>query len=199
MSAKERLGAIYWEDRYQMNKIGWDMGAVSSPLKAYIDQLPQKDLRILIPGGGNAYEAEYLHHLGFDNVTVVDLAASPLKNLQQRCPTFLAEHVIQEDFFAHAGQYDLILEQTFFCAINPNMRSSYVDKMGELLLPGGKLVGVLFNIPLNADKPPHGGHEQEYQPLFSKRFDFNTWAPCINSHPARQGSEWWMNMKRKQD
>lgn len=31
-----------------------------APLKVYFDQLTNKDLKILIPGGGNSHEAEYL-------------------------------------------------------------------------------------------------------------------------------------------
>jgi hypothetical protein len=43
----------YWEERYLKNEIGWDIGAVSTPLKEYIDQLTNKACRILIPGAGN--------------------------------------------------------------------------------------------------------------------------------------------------
>jgi hypothetical protein len=46
------------------NETGWDLGQVSPPLKAYIDQLTDKNLRILIPGCGNSYEAEYLLEKG---------------------------------------------------------------------------------------------------------------------------------------
>ena len=50
----------YWTNRYQNNDAAWDLGAPSGPLKEYIDQLNNKELHILIPGAGNAYEAEYL-------------------------------------------------------------------------------------------------------------------------------------------
>lgn len=39
----------------------------------------------------------------------------------------------------------VLMEQTFFCAINPSLRKDYVAKMHELLAPNGKLVGVLFD------------------------------------------------------
>ena len=54
---KERA---YWSKRYKEERTGWDIGFPSLPLKTYIDQLENKDLKILIPGAGNAYEAEYL-------------------------------------------------------------------------------------------------------------------------------------------
>ena len=43
----------YWEERYQKQDTGWDIGTISTPLKEYIDQLTDKKCRILLPGAGN--------------------------------------------------------------------------------------------------------------------------------------------------
>ena len=64
----------FWSSRYQEGRIGWDIGYASTPLKMYIDQLKNKDLKILIPGAGNAYEAEYLYGRGFKNIFVLDIS-----------------------------------------------------------------------------------------------------------------------------
>ncbi len=66
------LSANAWDNRYLNNDIGWDLGAVSTPLKVYFEQLENKEIKILIPGGGNSYEAAYLFENGFKNVFVVD-------------------------------------------------------------------------------------------------------------------------------
>ena len=73
----------FWTNRYQENRTGWDIGYPSTPLKEYFDQLDNKALKILIPGAGNAYEAEYLWQQGFKNVHVLDISEIPLKALQQ--------------------------------------------------------------------------------------------------------------------
>ena len=73
----------YWSNRYKNNEIQWDMGMVSPPIKSFIDQLSDKNLHILIPGCGNAYEAQYLFEKGFANTQVVDLAKLPLENLKK--------------------------------------------------------------------------------------------------------------------
>ena len=52
-------------------------------------------------------------------------------------------NVILGDFFEHTGQYDLIIEQTFFCAIDPKLREKYVAQSSALLKPSGKIIGVL--------------------------------------------------------
>jgi transcriptional antiterminator Rof (Rho-off) len=186
------LDRNYWETRYHTDETGWDLGGPSTPLKEYLDQLSDKDHHILIPGGGRAWEAEYAHRLGFRKVFVIDLTDAPFKDLLQRCPDFPKEHLIVGDFFQHQGLYDRILEQTFFCALDPSLRERYVAHMHTLLKPGGRLVGVLFNDTLNADRPPFGGSKAEYEPLFRRHFEHFTLEPCHNSIAPRAGRELWL-------
>ncbi len=192
-----KLDEAYWTEKYHSGKMGWDIGYPSTPIKEYIDQLGNKSLRILIPGAGNGYEAEYLYSEGFTNVTVIDLSRLPLERLLARCPGLKKSQLIHGDFFDHVGEYDLILEQTFFCALEPVLRPQYINKMQSLLAGGGKLVGVLFNIVLNNDRPPYGGSEEDYLPLFEKRFILNVFEECYNSIPPRQGSELFINCTSK--
>jgi hypothetical protein len=178
----------YWEERYQKGEIGWDVGAISTPLKEYIDQLTDKNLKILIPGAGNGYEFDYLITNGFKNVFVVDIAASPLKNIAERNPEFTS-NLIHSDFFALNKRFDLVLEQTFFCAIPPTMRSDYATKMQEILHPKGKIAGLLFDFPLTTEGPPFGGSTEEYLELFSDNFTIKTLEKAHNSIKPRQNKE----------
>lgn len=192
-----QLDATYWHQRYADHDAPWDLGGPSTPLATYLDGLADNDLRILIPGAGRAYEAEYAHRLGFRNVFPMDLTGAPFEDLLQRCPTFPREHLLVGDFFAHQGSYDIILEQTFFCALDPALRERYVAHMHALLNPGGKLVGVLFNIPLNADRPPFGGSVTEYASLFRKHFHKVSLEPCRNSIKPRAGNEVWLSAEKE--
>ena len=194
--------AQFWQQRYEQDSIGWDMGQVSPPLKAYIDQLPEsaKDQAILVPGAGNAYEVSYLHEQGFTNVTLVDFASAPIEAFAERHPDFPAEHLICADFFDLSDeqyQFDWVFEQTFFCAINPARRDEYVEKMAALLKPKGQLVGLLFDKDFGRQEPPFGGTKQEYQQRFATHFDIDIMEPSDNSHPARQGSELFIKMRVK--
>ncbi len=191
------LSPSYWNNRYHTNDFSWDLGVVSSPLKAYFDQLKNRALKILIPGAGNAYEAEYLHLQGFKNVFVLDFASEPLLHIKERIPSFNSEHLIHNDFFEHSGQYDLIIEQTFFCAIHPSLRKRYVLHMLQLLKPGGKLAGVLFDDRLHTDKPPFGGSMDEYNPLFFPDFQKLYFDPCCNSIKPRAGRELFILLQKK--
>ncbi|MFY7670714.1 methyltransferase [Tenacibaculum sp. MEBiC06402] len=183
----------YWSQRYNENNTGWDLGAPSPPLQNYIDQITDRSLKILIPGAGNSYEAEYLFNNGFTNVHVLDIANEPLTAFAKRNPKFPLEQLHENDFFEFEGQFDLILEQTFFCSFPPlpETRKAYAKKMHELLKPNGKLVGLWFNFPLTGDMEnrPFGGNMQEYLSYFSSYFKVQTFEPCYNSIPPRQGNE----------
>jgi methyl halide transferase len=191
------LSADFWNSKYKTSQIGWDLGQVSPPLKAYFEQLTNKEVRILIPGGGNSYEAEWLFQNGFHNVFVVDLSEIALKNIQQRISHFPISQLIFGNFFDINDSFDLIVEQTFFCAIHPDLRANYAKKMHELLHPKGKLVGLLFDAVLNENHPPFGGNQKEYLEYFQPYFDIHKLEPCHNSFHNRQGMELFFIFEKK--
>ena len=191
------LNRDFWENRYATSQTGWDIGAVSTPIKSYIDQLENINLTILIPGAGNAYEAEYLFKNGFKSVTVIDIAVKPLQNLKVRVTEFPKNQLIQTDFFDFKGHFDLIIEQTFFCALHPSLREKYVLKMNQLLKSKGKLIGLLFDFKLTEDGPPFGGSFDEYQSLFEPYFTVKKMERCHNSIPPRQDNELFFIFEKK--
>lgn len=191
------LSEDFWENKYKTNKIGWDLGVISPPLKTYFDQLTNKDLKILIPGGGNSYEAEYLFNNGFKNVYVVDLSETALHNIKNRVPGFPSSQLIHANFFDLDDTFDLIIEQTFFCAIDPHLRSKYALKMNHLLTDNGKLVGLLFDAKLNEDHPPFGGNKEEYISYFKPYFTMDIFTKCYNSYHNRQEMELFVKFTKK--
>ncbi len=181
--------ASFWSDKYKNNSTGWDVGHASTPIKTYIEQLRNKERSILIPGCGNSYEAELLHHLGFTNVFVLDIAKEPLENFSKRVPHFPKAHLLHTNFFNLEQQFDLILEQTFFCALHPSQRLQYVQKMYQLLHKKGRLAGLLFDFPLTEEGPPFGGNKEEYVQIFSPYFTIKTMALAYNSIESRRDRE----------
>lgn len=193
----EFLSADFWQQRYEEGTTGWDMGTVSPPLKAFIDTLQNKDLRILIPGCGNAWEARYLVEQGFTNITVIDIAIAPVEALKASLGEEGAKSctVVHGDFFTHEATYDLIIEQTFFCALDPVLRENYVQHMHTLLAPDGLLAGVLFRTHFEKPGPPFGGTIEEYTDRFAGKFEILTMELCRNSHPGRQDNELFIRLK----
>lgn len=184
------LSKDYWNNRYAENATGWNIGKISTPLKGYIDQLTNKSCSILIPGGGNGHEAIYLAENGFTDITIVDfspIAIASLENIIEQ-NSISSIQLICADFFELIGSYDLIIEQTFFCALDPQLRAAYIKKMAALLRPNGKLVGLLFNTDFKVS-PPFGGKLSDYQEQFSKHFEIIKMEPCYNSIAPRAGNE----------
>ncbi len=170
----------YWDQRYHEKKLGWDIGSISTPLKEYIDQLPRKDLNILVPGAGYGYEAGYLYEQGFKAVYALDISEKPLAGFQERHPHFPKDKLLVSDFFElQRSGFDLILEQTFFCALLPGDRERYVIKMHQLLAEGGILAGLFFDFPLTEKGPPFGGDMEMYSALFTPLFSYQKIRTCV--------------------
>ena len=134
------------------------------------------------------------------NVTLVDFAPAPIEAFATRYPNFPTEQLICADFFelsSNQYQFDWVLEQTFFCAINPQRRDEYVQQMARLLKPKGELVGLLFDKDFGHTHPPFGGDKEEYEQRFKSHFDIEIMEPCYHSHPARQGSELFIKLRAR--
>lgn len=193
-----KLDDEYWSNRYNEKTSFWDTGAITNPLKNYIDQLTSKNIAILIPGCGNSYEAEYLLEKGFTNITLIDLSTSLCNALTKKFSQISASaiKIICSDFFEHQGKYDLIIEQTFFCALDVSLRPDYAIKINELLNENGKLVGLLFNKQFDSN-PPFGGDKTAYQRLFEPLFIIDIMKDCYNSHPKRMGHELFIKLRKR--
>jgi len=194
---EEQFNAAYWQQRYESGQTGWDAGGITPPLKEYFDQLQNKDIQVLIPGCGHAYEAEYLFRQGFKQVYIADVAAAPLQAFARRVPDFPKEHLLQQDFFALQEQYDLLVEQTFFCALKPELRPDYARQSAALLKPGGILMGLLFDTTFAHAGPPFGGSREEYRSYFETYYAFLRFKAATNSITPRQGRELFIELQKK--
>ncbi len=194
------LDKDYWKDRWQTGATPWDSGEATAPIRAFVDSLVQKktdrSLRILIPGAGSGHEAVYFYQHGFYNITVCDWAEEAIAKLKKQLPQLKETQLIVGDFFALKGTFDMIIEQTFFCAIDPVLRPKYVQKCFELLDTEGSIFGVLFNQKFPFSGPPFGGTEAEYRSYFEPFFDILSMSDCQNSIKPRAGTELWINFKK---
>ncbi len=193
------LSKEYWEKRYEEGTTSWDVGTITLPLKEYCDQIENKQIRILIPGAGNGYEVDYLFANGFTNIWVIDYASAPLNAIAKRLPQFPKEHLLQINFFDFSPdtKFDLILEQTFFCALDPKLRSLYAERMHKLLNSKGKLAGLLFQFPLTEVGPPFGGSSGEYKALFEPFFTIKKLETAYNSILPRENKELFFIFEKK--
>jgi len=176
-----------WEQRYRDQNTPWTLNQVSPPIKAYFDQYKLTG-KILIPGCGTGFEAQYLYDLGYD-VYVLDISQTAIETFKTKFPNFPEDRIYCQDFFDHHQNYDLILEQTFFCALLPELRKNYVEQTSKLLSNNGKLIGLFFEGEGKDTKPPFKLPMETYKTLFKTKFITQNIEPCYNSIKPRQGSE----------
>lgn len=185
----------YWASRWENGQTGWDIGGPAPAIIQYFKNFEPKTIAILIPGCGNAYEAQALWEMGFRNITIIDIVAEKAIELQEKFKN-TGIKVIHSDFFLHQGQYDYIIEHTFFCSLHVPMRTAYAQKMASLLKDGGKLVGLLFNREFEGTEPPFGGNIEEYTDLFHPYFQEVMIAAAENSILPRKGSEVFIKLQK---
>ena len=183
----------FWEHRYEKGEIGWDLGAETPVFKTISEKL--KPGKVCILGCGNGYDAISFSKKGF-SVTAVDFAKTPINNLQIAARSLsLSIETIKKDIFDlipdYSSQFDYIIEQTCFCAIDPRKRQQYSNLVHDLLKVGGKLIGLWM--PLDKDiidgGPPFGVKENEIKKLFSTKWKITEDCFPTQSIEARKGRE----------
>jgi SAM-dependent methyltransferase len=192
-----KLNKEFWKEKYRLEDTPWDAGSATTPITTFIDGLEDKNLKILIPGVGNGHEFEYLYNKGFKNIYALDITEEPLVNIKRKLPELPEKYLILQDFFQLTGSFDLILEQTFFCALAPDLRPLYAKKINEILTQKGQLAGVLFDFPLTESGPPYGGDISEYIRLFEPFFKIKTLERCYNSIKPRKDKEIFIHFYKK--
>ncbi len=180
----------YWDKRYLNGNTPWTLNRVAPPLQYYFETIrPPKDLKILIPGAGSSPEAMFLYENGYKNVFVLDISELAISEFEGKYPEFPKANIIHGDYFDHTEGYDLIVEQTFFCALPLAIRKQYVFHTKQILVLGGKLIGLFFQGEFNGEGPPFRASKLEYEELFQEQFRISKIEECYNSIPPRQGSE----------
>ena len=190
------LDEQYWNERHEKADTPWKIDVASPALTQYIDQIEDRTKSILIPGAGHYFEAAYLLEKGFTDITICDISHFAIEKIKSALPESPAIKYYTGDFFELEGSFDLILEQTFFCALNTDLRSQYLDKMVELLSQNGTLAGLLFASHFKKDGPPFGGDIEEYKTLFGKKLYILSIDMCYNSIVPRQGNELFFICKK---
>jgi len=192
-----------WEGMYEAGEDRWDIGGASPPLVAVLGRGEvEPPGRALVPGCGRGHDARLLAERGFEAVGV-DFAAAPIREARALAAAVGMKGVRFErrDLFALPrewdGTFDLVFEQTCFCAVNPARRDDYARAVHRVLRPGGLLLGLFFNID-SEEGPPFGTTPKEIRHRFvaSGLFALEGARVPAESTQARQGREWLAFLRR---
>lgn len=144
----------FWEAKYHSNETGWDRGAASPALAAWLEGI--KPCRILVPGCGRGHEVLELARRGFD-VTGIDIATQAIEHLQAELNNNgLTARLIHGDLFdLELEPFDAIYEQTCLCAMPPIKWPDYEQWLYRHLNPGGRLLAQFMQTGAEGGPPFH--------------------------------------------
>lgn len=188
----------YWNKRYLDDDTPWDFGGVPADLKAFLKK-KGKGAKVLIPGCGSGYEIKAFIEAGYD-VTAIDFAPFAVERAKRLVGPDYESNVLLGDFFQHdfPGEYfDLIYERGFVCALPPDRRPAYRDRVAQLLKYRGLLIGYYYyNKPSLLEGPPYGFAWGTADELFSRYFLLVKDEPVDDSVPLFAGRERWQHRRR---
>jgi SAM-dependent methyltransferase len=190
-------GGDGWEQSWQRGVTPWDAGCAAPSLTGLVASGTLPPGRALVPGVGGGYDALALASptrsvIGLDlSATAVDVANARRDALG--IPAASCAFVAGDFFSSEQGQFDLIWDYTFFCALQPELRPRWAARMRQLLSPGGVLVTLIFPIGDFAGGPPFAVSPELYSRVLGDAgFEAVALAPvpAALSHAARVGKEW---------
>ena len=183
-----------WDNRYQTKTDRWDLGCPAPPF-IHLLESPHapKPGRVAVLGCGSGHDAMLFAAAGFDVVgfdfapIAIDRAIDAARNRDLKNIQFLQRNIFElEPKFNNS--FDYVLEHTCFCAIDPLLRSDYVQTVKQLLKPDGQLIG-LFYTHNRSGGPPFGVKPQEVLAYFKTDFKAIAFEKAEYSIDKRNGEE----------
>lgn len=189
----EELTPDQWNARWARADTPWDMRQPSPPLVHWLarGELPA-GRRVFVPGCGSGHEVRLLAEAGFECVGA-DFAPDAAAVARQTIAGVSGAAIIQADVLAPPSvdpRFDWIFDQTFFCALHPDLRPRYAPALRRWLATGGELWAIVLRTD-TFDRPPFDVTPEAYAELLrAAAFEIvETRALQSESHPARRGRE----------
>lgn len=196
---EQNLESSFWEDLYKKDQTGWEM---NQPSPVFVDMLPRLKMprsRILVLGCGSAQDAAYFAREGH-RVTAVDFSPTAIKKAKAQFGHIENLTFQIADAFAlpasFRGSFDMIVEHTFYCAIDPNRRDELIKTWRQCLTDQGQVIGVFFAMERKF-APPFGGTEWELRQRLKDHFQFLFWGRWHQSIDGRYGKELFVLAHKK--
>ena len=184
---------IFWNNKYIKNEDSWNLNYPTPIFIKWSEKiLSNNKLNICIPGCGKGYDAIYFASLGH-NVFAVDFSSEATKYLKNK-NIYKNLHILNVDFFKISKNYynyfDIILEYTFFCAIDPSLRQEYSLICHKILKQNGQFIGIILPvIENNCNNPPFFVDIKDFENIFNVLFKLKNKEKSKYSIPQRLNNE----------
>ena len=201
MADQHSRGESFWTAQYQQQNWGWDLGQAHPYLQQSLDSLKLMRAKVLVLGCGRAHDAHYFAERGH-LVDAIDISAEALTAAQKIYPETSNLKYFQVDALnlpdSYNGQYDIVWDHTFYCAIPPKKRQELVKIWHRALNEQGRVMGIFFSM-FKPDGPPFGGSEWELRARVKKQFRTQYWNRVPIGPVSRLGKEFFCILEKRAD
>ncbi|KAF5733951.1 thiol methyltransferase 2-like isoform X3 [Tripterygium wilfordii] len=147
-----------WDRCWEEGLTPWDLGK-PTPILLHLHKTGAlRKGRALVPGCGSGYDVTAIacperYVVGLE---ISDKAIKKAVDLSSTSPNAKYFTFLKADFFSWSPTelFDLIFDYTFFCAIEPEMRSEWAHQIQKFLKPEGELITLMFPISHHVGGPP---------------------------------------------
>lgn len=175
----------------------FDMGYESPYLRYLINRGEIPSGRALVPGCGRGYDVTALaasDRKAFGIDISPEAVAAAQARLQELPQVADAVQFIVGSFFDlptdEASRFTFIYDYTFLCALDPSARTTWAQKMADLLQPGGELLTLIWPIRDKPGGPPFSVSldlmRSLLEPVGFECFELQLLPPEL-CHPDRDG------------
>ncbi|XP_042482364.1 probable thiol methyltransferase 2 [Macadamia integrifolia] len=156
-----------WDKCWEEGLTPWDLKQ-ATPVILHLHQTDALARgRALVPGCGTGYDVVAIaspdrYVVGLE---ISEHAVKKAKELFSSVPNTNYFTFVKADFFTWQPTelFDLIYDYTFFCALEPSMRSAWASRIRDYLKPDGELITLMFPIDDHIGGPPYKVSVADYK------------------------------------
>lgn len=192
-----------WAQRYATRDTPWDLGdahpEIVARIAAGLVPASASSARAWVPGCGRGHDALALARAGW-RVSAMDFADATQGDLNLRLAEFGGRFLLGDVLeSALEERFDLVLDHTFFCALDPRLRARWGAAIGRSLAPAGRVCALVFPVgkPASEGGPPYGCSTQDLQAALGPEFRAQLDEPCLHRAQKRSWAERWAVFARE--
>ena len=191
-----------WDKAYKEGVTPWDKGFASPAIAEWLKN-NSLDGYGLVLGCGLGHDVRLIASYN-EQVLGMDISRTAIRKARE-IDFVNNESYIVADFFnlteGFSQSFDWVVEHTFFCAITPDLRQSYVENLVNVLKPKGYFLAVFFLNDLNQINsvgPPYKIGSEAVEEYFGNYFILlESYIPTSHYECRPEGTEYvcWMQLK----
>ena len=172
---EERIEMLDWEAYYNeelLERMPWHFTLLDYDLEAALSKYKINSGTLLDIGTGSGTQASLLSRLGF-TVTATDISPTAIEKAKEHAKTKLTKVKFLVDDIRDSkikDTFDIILDRGTFHTLHVEEREDYINKIYDLLNPGGYFFLKTYSTKEEMWKGPYRYDHDKLREYFEKKF-----------------------------